>query len=792
MQVSESWLRTLVNPSLDSEALSHLLTMAGLEVEEMQPVAARFEKVVVARLLSVEKHPDADKLKLCKVDVGQGEVLQIVCGAPNVAAGLLVPCALVGAKLPGIEIKQAMVRGIESFGMLCSAKELGIASDASGLFILADDAQVGKNVREVLDLDDNLFTIKLTPNRADCLSLSGIAREVSALTGAPLHLSPINPVPATIDDVRQVVLDVTMACPRYCGRLVRGINAAATTPDWMRKRLERSGLRSISAVVDITNYVMLELGQPLHAFDNAKLSGAIHVRFPRDGESLKLLNEQIVTPGSDTLLIADEKRPLALAGIMGGDDSGVTPATRDVFLESAFFAPSAIAGKARVYGFASDASHRFERGVDFTLQRDAIERTTELLLQLCGGVAGPVIESVSDEDLPSRKDIALRPSQLAKVLGLRFSDAAIEGFLNKLGFPYRGHADGYLVTPPARRFDMEIERDLIEEVARLHGYDNIPARPPMASATMLPATEMRRDAMALRHQIVGRGYREVINYSFVDAAWEADFCANHSPVSLANPIASQMSVMRSSLIGGLVANVVTNRKRQLERVRVFELGRCFSRTDAGEPVKGFSQPQRLAGLCAGTVMAEQWGETSRPVDFYDTKADVEALLQTGDLRWEPANHPALHPGRSASVFIKGMKVGVVGELHPRWVQKYDLGTAPIVFELDTVFLLPRNLAVYKQLSNLPVVTRDIALIVEQALSWQTLLAALEDTAPIIVRRIELFDVYAGKGIAEGSKSLAFRIVMQDTERTLEDAEVDKVVAGLLAIAEQKFAARLRN
>ncbi|CAG4883922.1 phenylalanine tRNA synthetase, beta subunit [Georgfuchsia toluolica] len=792
MQFSESWLRSFVNPSLDSEALSHLLTMAGLEVEEMHPVAPAFEKVVVAHVLSAEKHPDADKLKLCKVDVGQGDPLQIVCGAPNVAAGLRVPCALIGAKLPGIEIRQAKVRGIESFGMLCSAKELGIAADASGLLILSADAPTGKSVREVLDLDDRLFTIKLTPNRADCLSLSGVAREVAALTGASLQLPAIEPVVASATETRKVVLDAPAACPRYCGRVIRGIDAVAATPVWMRQRLERSGLRSISAVVDITNYVMLELGQPLHAFDDARLNGAIHVRYPAPDEALLLLNEQTIKPSADTLLIADEARVLALAGIMGGEDSGVTAATRDVFLESAFFAPAAIAGKARVYGFSSDASHRFERGVDFTLQRDAIERATQLILDICGGNAGPVVEAFTPEHLPQRPEVILRPQKLASLIGVDFTAAQIEGFLSKLGFIFRKEGNAFVVNPPARRFDIEIEQDLIEEVARLFGYDNIPARPPQASAIMLDATERQRDAMAVRHAVVACGYREVVNFSFVDAAWEADFCANTSPVTLANPIASQMSVMRSSLIGGLVANLSTNRKRQIERVRVFEIGRCFSHDDQGEPVPGFAQPTRLAGLCAGTALPEQWGAASRPIDFFDAKADVESLFESGALRWERASHPALHPGRAANAMLGGRCIGVVGELHPRWVQKYELVTAPVAFEIELDALLQAEVPAYRPVSNFPAVVRDVALTVDHGLAWQSLQETLRKAAPALVSRIELFDVYAGKGITEGRKSLAFRIVMQDTQRTLEDAEVDAVVASIVAIAEREFAAELRR
>jgi phenylalanyl-tRNA synthetase beta chain len=792
MQFSESWLRSFVNPSLDSEALSHLLTMAGLEVEEMQPVAPHFDKIVVGLVLSAEKHPDADKLKLCKVDVGQAEPLQIVCGAPNVAAGLRVPCALVGAKLPGIEIKQAKVRGIESFGMLCSAKELGIADDAGGLLVLPADAPVGKNIRELLDLDDKIFTIKLTPNRADCLSLAGVAREVAALTGSALQLPAITPVAPGITDIREVVLDAAIACPRYCGRIVQGINAAITTPAWMRQRLQRSGLRSISTVVDITNYVMLELGQPLHAFDNARLSGAIHVRHPAAGEELVLLNGQTVKPSVGTLLIADEARALALAGIMGGEDTGVTAITQDVFLESAFFTPAAIAGKARVYGFSSDASHRYERGVDFTLQRAAIERATQLIIDICGGSAGPIVEAVAADKLPVRADITLRPAKIAKVLGLDFSVNQIDAFLNKLGFAYRRNGDDFIVTPPARRFDMEIERDLIEEVARLHGYDNIPAHPPLATASMLPATETRRSDMTIRQAVAARGYREVINFSFVDAAWENDFCANASPVVLANPIASQMSVMRSSLIAGLVANLATNRKRQLDRVRVFEVGSCFLRDQNGAPVPGFAQPVRLAGLAAGSVAPEQWGTPSRAVDFYDAKADVESLFKIDALRWQKTSHPALHPGRAASAMFGGKCIGIVGELHPRWVQKYELVAAPVVFELELDALLQAEVSAYRAASNFPAVVRDLALIVDQDLAWQSLLDALRKAVPALVSCIDLFDVYAGKGIASGRKSLAFRIVMQDTQRTLEDAEVDKIVASIVAVAEREFAAELRR
>lgn len=793
MQFPESWLRSLVNPPLSTEELCHLLTMAGLEVEEVAPVAADFSNVVAARVLSAEKHPDADKLKLCKVDAGQYGVLQIVCGAPNVAADMVVPCALVGAKLPGIEIKRAKVRGIESFGMLCSARELGLSDDHGGLLPLPADTPIGRDVREVLQLDDVRITLKLTPNRADCLSLTGIAREVAALTGAPLTLPAIDAVASVLADTRAITLDAPEACPRYCGRIVRGVDARAPTPDWMKQRIERCGVRSISALVDVTNYVMLELGQPLHAFDDSRLTGGIHVRYPNAGEELRLLNEQTVTPASDTALIADEAhggRALAMAGIMGGEESGISAATTDLFLESAFFTPESIAGKARLIGFSSDASYRYERGVDFELQRSAIERATQLILDICGGQPGPVVEAVATECLPQRAPVRLRPARVAKVLGIALATAQIEALLQGLACTRDG--DDLVVVPPSCRFDIAIEEDLIEEVARLHGYDNIPAPPPQARLEMLPQTESRRRPRDVRQLLAHRGYHEVVNFSFVEAAWEADFCANAAPITLANPISSQMSVMRSSLVGGLLGNVIANRSRQLERVRVFEIGRCFGNDVAGSPVAGFAQPLRVAGLCAGTATPEQWGSAARAVDFFDVKADVEALLAPASLRFEKLVHPALHPGRAASVLCDGNTIGIIGELHPRWVQKYELGGAPVVFELELDALLQRMLPTFHALSRFPAVRRDIALVVDQVQAVDTLRLALLERASGIVKGVELFDLYQGKGLPEGKKSLAFRVVMQDTQRTLSDAEVETARLELIEIARQEFGAELRK
>lgn len=803
MQFSEHWLRSLVNPNLNTSALAHLLTMAGLEVEEMQPVAPPFSNVVVALVLSTEKHPDADKLKLCQVDVGQVAPLQIVCGAPNVVAGMKVPCALVGAELPGMTIKKAKVRGIESFGMLCSARELGLSSDQDGLLALAESARVGQSIREHLLLDDQLITLKLTPNRADCLSLRGIAREVAALSATTLTLPTIQPTPITHDQQRKIHLDAPAACPHYSGRIIRQVNAQAPTPAWMVHRLERSGLRSISALVDVTNYVMLELGQPLHAFDNAKLTGDIHIRYPQQGEQLKLLNDQQVKLNTDTLIIADQStgaRPLALAGMMGGEETSVTDSSTEIFLESAFFAPHAIAGKARALGFSSDSSYRFERGVDFNLPLEALERASQLILEICGGSAGPIASLTANEHLPKRLPVQLRRARAEKIIGIPLPSALVEKLLNNLGFPWQTAAsanDSYIVTPPSYRYDIEIEEDLIEELARLYGYDHIPAPAPQGRIHMQAVPEEQRTPMQLRHHMAERDYQEVVNYSFVAADWEQDFYQTRKPITLANPIASQMSQMRSGLLGGLVNTLNFNLKRRANRVRIFEIGRCFQRDTKAHAVQDFQQTLRIAGLSAGPADPEQWGSDTRKVDFFDVKADVESLfsMTSNTLNFTKfaadAQHPALHPGRSAQIFKNNQAIGHIGELHPEWVQKYELTTAPIVFELELSALLPQNLPQYQEVPRTPAVIRDLALLVDQTLPLQTLLDTLHSNAPTIVQEIQLFDIYQGKGIAENKKSLAFHIVMQDTERTLADADADAAIQHLLKLAAEKCAATLR-
>ncbi|WP_301102845.1 phenylalanine--tRNA ligase subunit beta [Propionivibrio sp.] len=790
MKFSESWLRSFVNPTISGDAFSHLLTMAGLEVEEEESVAPSFDKVVVAQVLEVAKHPDADRLNVCRVDTGSGAPQQIVCGAPNVAAGLKVPCALPGAILPGnFTIKIAKVRGVESSGMLCSAKELGIAEDASGLLVLPADAPVGEDIRAFLDLDDRLLTLKLTPNRADCLSLSGVAREVAALTNTPVRYPVVKEAPVGSTKQRQIILDAGRACPLYCGRVVTGVDAKAATPDWMKRRLERSGIRSISALVDITNYVMLELGQPLHAFDNSTLDGAIHARMARAGEQILLLNDQTLDLEDDVLLIADDKRPLAMAGIMGGKGSGISLDTTEMFLESAFFAPKAIAGRARRYGFVSDASHRFERGVDFGGTRGALERATRLILEICGGQAGPLCEATAA--LPARHHIRLRPARVAKVLGVCFSLEQIGELLARLDLVFNRDGDDLMVTPPSYRFDIEIEEDLIEEIARLYGYDNIPATAPRATLSMLPQGEDARPLSRIRQILADRGFQEVVNFAFVEEAWESDFMANAAPIRLANPIASQMSVMRSTLIGGLLANVVTNLKRKQNRVRVFETGRCFFRDTPGTPVNGFKQPWKLAGLAYGSALPEQWGTVSRTVDFFDIKGEVETLLAPAVARFEKATHPALHPGRSAHVMVDGKNIGFVGELHPQWLHKYDLPLPPVLFELDLSAVKISKLPNYNEVSRQPPAIRDLAIVVDQALELQHVLDGMTANRPAIIQDIRLFDVYTGKGITPGEKSLAFRIVMQDTQKTLQDVEVDAAVQQLIHYLQQTFAAQLR-
>lgn len=784
MKFSENWLRALVDPPFGGAALDHALTMAGLEVEAVETLGAEFDGVVVGEVLEAEPHPNADRLQVCRVAVGEAEPLHIVCGAPNVTRGMKAPCARVGARLPGgVSIQAAKVRGVVSEGMLCSASELGLGSEGDGLLALPADTRPGTSLRTVWDLPDRLLTLKLTPNRGDCLSLLGVAREVAALTEAPLRWVPPEPVPGGATRL-PVAVEAPEACPRYCGRIIRGLRADAATPPWMARRLERSGLRCIHPVVDITNYVMLEIGQPLHAFDLAKIHGGIRVRFAFPGERLALLNNQELDLTPDLLVIADESVPVALAGIMGGAATGVADGTRDVFLESAFFSPSAIAGKSRRLGLASDAAYRFERGVDFAATRLALERASQLMLEVCGGVPGEISEV--GERLPPRPPVRLRLARVSRVLGLDFEEEQAADLLRRLEVGFARESGIFHVTPPSHRFDLQIEEDFIEELARLHGYDRIPATFPKADLRILPEPEGVRGDAWVRDFLTVRGYQEVVTYSFVDRQWERDLAGNDAPIALLNPIAAQMGVMRSSLMGSLVECLRHNVHRQQSRVRLFEIGRCFHHGP-----EGYLQPERIAGLCYGPVAPAQWGAPPRPADFYDVKGDVDGLLRQAQVSFEPAAYPALHPGRCARIASAGRDIGWLGELHPQWVQKYELSHSPVLFELDLEAVRGVAMPSFAEPSKFPVVQRDFAVVVDESIPAQALLKALRSHAPESVSEIRLFDVYRGKGIEYTKKSLAFRLVMQDTRKTLTDEEVDAIVGGLTAVLENQHGAKLR-
>ncbi len=785
MQFPESWLRTLVNPQLSTDALAHKLTMAGLEVETVQAAAKPFSGVVVAEVISVEPHPDADRLRVCKVNVGESQPLQIVCGAPNVAAGQKVPCARVGAKLPEMEIRQAKVRGVESGGMLCGASEIGLEDKLDGLLVLPGDAPVGADIREYLALDDNLITLKLTPNRADCLSVAGVAREVAAITGSRAHLPSQPPVMQEIYDTAEIEIKAPEACARYLGRVIKGINARAQTPEWMAARLERSGVRCISAPVDVTNYVLLELGQPMHAFDLAKLSDKIQVRWAQAGEKLTLLNEQTAELADDMLVIADANGPVALAGIMGGLPTSVDAETSNIFLEAAWFAPASIAGRARRLGLSTDSSHRFERGVDYAGVMMAMERATKLMLEICGGQPGPLIEKKSSH-LPRREAIRLRPQRVNRVLGMQIEPVLMREYLQKLGLVVEEQAEQWLVTPPSYRFDLDIEEDLIEEIARLHGYDQIAACAPRAAASMLPQDEKSHVLADLRHYLNGRDYQEVITYSFVDPDWEKQLLPASAPLMLQNPIASQMAAMRTTLWGGLINTLSHNLNRQQARVRLFETGRTYL-SEAGK----LRQPVMLAGLCHGAAFDEQWGTTARPVDFYDVKGDLEQLPGVS-LSFEAGQHPALHPGQSARVLVNGEFVGWLGTLHHRLARHFELTTPPILFELDLEKLGEKSLPRHRAIPRFPSVRRDLAFVLDRNIPSSSLLATMRAAASAFVRELAVFDLYQGQGIPDGQKSLAFRVVMQDTERTLTESEVEEAVKTIAEAVIAAHGAKLRS
>jgi phenylalanyl-tRNA synthetase beta chain len=807
MQFPESWLREFCDPPIDTTQLSDLLTLSGMEVEEARPLAPPFSGVVVAQILEAVQHPNADRLRVCKVDAGPmspAGPLQIVCGAPNARAGIKVPLAMVGASLPPGEdgkpyqIKVGKLRGVESHGMLCSARELQVSGNHDGLLELDDSATPGQSIREHLRLDDTVFTLKLTPNLGHCLSVFGIAREVSALTGAPMKTPGIEPVAPRHDHRLPVRIEAADLCGRFSGRVIRGIDPKATTPAWMVDRLARCGQRSVSALVDISNYVMFEYGRPTHVFDLDKIAGDLSVRWARSGETLKLLNGCTIELDASVGVIADANGVESLAGIMGGDHTAVSDDTRNVYVEAAFWWPEAVAGRSRRYAFSTDAGHRFERGVDPALTAAHIERITQLIIDICGGEAGPMDDQITA--LPERRPVTLRVERAAKVIGMPLTQAECEGVLQRLGLPMRAQPGRIEVTPPSWRFDLQIEEDLIEEVARVIGYGRLPATAPLAPVRPRPQHEARRSANRLRHALAALGYFETINFSFVEARWERELAGNDEPIHLLNPIAAPLAVMRSSLIGSLVQVLKHNLARRASRVRVFEVGKVYHR-DAGatagpRAVAGVRQSARVAALAYGPAAEQQWGEAERAVDFFDIKGDLQALLAPQQARFEAALHPALHPGRSARIVIDGQPAGFVGELHPQWRQAYDLPVAPVLFEVDLQALQARTIPAYASIARQQPVLRDLAVVVGPQVGHDQLIecARAADEGGLLAE-CTLFDIYqpkqAAADFAPGERSMAVRLLLQADEAPLTDEQADAVVAKVLQALQSTLGARLR-
>lgn len=792
MKFSESWLREFVNPALTREELCNKLTFAGLEIEEHAPVAGSFSGVVVGCVVSLVKHPEADRLHVCEVNVGAEKPVTIVCGAANVRANMRVAAALDGALLPNdLKIKTTKLRGVTSQGMLCSARELGLAEESDGLFELPIDAPIGKSVREYLQLDDHFIDVSITPNRGDCLSLLGIAKEVSALTECQLTLPAIHDVAPATDDTLPVVIHVKDDCPRYVGRVIKDIKIDALTPVWLRERLRRSGVRSINPVVDVTNYVMLELGQPMHAFSLDKIVGGIDVRISKSGETLKLLDGSNVTLDDKTLVIADNQNVLAIAGVMGGLDSGVTLATKDVFLESAFFKPGAIARAGRHYHLSSDSAYRFERGIDPVIQRQAIERATELLLAIVGGNPGPVVEMLSEKDLPQPITIQLRVERLTKVLGCAIPDVDVEKIMQRLGFVCEKNANGWQVTVPARRSDITIEIDLIEEVARVYGYEKIPCHFPTAALQIHSSVESYIPLQKIRRTLCDLGYQEVVTYSFIDKKSQALFAPSQSLKELLNPITAEMDVMRASLLPGLVNTLLYNQNRQQSRVRIFETGLRFLMQD-GQLI----QQRTLSGLINGFALPEQWGVPNRVVDFFDLKGDLQNLLMlTGavdEFTFKAEKVPALHPGQTAAIYRGDKNIGTIGALHPSIVQSLKIDGKVFVFELALDFLETARVPSYVALSKFPEIRRDIAILVEQSIPAQDIQDTIREEAGELLKGLDIFDLYQGKGIEPGQKSIALALTLQHSSRTLVDEEVADVMGRVIVALKGRFNAELRG
>jgi len=791
MKFSENWLRTFVNPQVDHVELCRRLTMAGLEVEADEALGAGLDGVVVGEIVSCEKHPNADKLRVCQVSIGNDALLQIVCGAPNARVGLKAPLAMVGAKLPnGVEIKKAALRGVESNGMLCSAKELALDADASGLMELPADAPAGKPLADYLGLPDARIELKLTPNRPDCLGLRGLAYDVATLFGTELNATNVEPVAATSTVTREVKLQAGADCPRFCGRAIEGIDARAPTPFWLAERLRRSGLRPISLLVDVTNYVMLELGQPMHAFDGEKLAGAIAVRHARAGETLKLLDEREVKLDADFLVVTDADRPVALGGIMGGYDTRITDATHNVFLEAAHWRPAAIMGRGRKLGLHTDAAHRFERGVDPELPRLAIERATRLIIDAAGGNAGPVIEAKLPQHLPKPSTVKLRRERLARVLGMRVADAEVARILSALGMHVDAIADGWQVTPPTRRFDIEIEEDLIEEVVRVHGYERVPTRAPSGELRLNLRSEAELAPARLRAQLAARDYREAICYSFVARELLEQWSLADGAVPLANPLSADLAVMRTSLLPGLVQAIRHNLNRQQERVRLFETGLVFSNP------ADLSQVPRLAGAACGRAAAESWAVGKRELDFYDIKADLASVLELAGggraVQFRSTSVPWLHPGRSAEIAVDGKPAGYVGALHPRLLKSLDLANDVYVFEADLAMISASSVPRAKPLSQFPSSRRDIAVVVAQSVAYAAIEATIRTALGAQLVQVLVFDEFRGGNLGFGVKSLAIGLILQDDYRTLTDEDADACVARAVAALEREHQARLRG
>jgi len=812
MQFPESWLRAFCNPQLSTQELADTLTMGGFEVESLRPVAPPFTHIVVGEIKHAEQHPNADRLRVCQVDAGQGALLNIVCGAPNARVGIKVPCALVGAQLPPGEdgkpfvIKTGKLRGVESQGMLCSARELGLSDDHGGLLELAADLPPGQDIRAALDLDDTVFELKLTPNLGHALSVHGVARELSALTGAPLLTPAIAPVPASMAEVLPVTISAPDLCGRFSGRVIRDVNTRAATPAWMVDRLARCGQRSVTALVDISNYVMFEYGRPTHIFDLDKIHGGLQVRWGRQDEQLKLLNGNTVTLDEGVGVIADTQAVESLAGIMGGDATAVSDDTQNIYVEAAFWWPDAVAGRSRRYNFATDAGHRFERGVDPSLTVAHIERITQLIIDICGTPqtqCGPVDDQ--QPNMPVPQPVTLRVARAAKVIGMPLTQAQCEGVMHRLGLDFTPGDGTLTVMPPPHRFDLRIEADLIEEVARIIGYQQLPETAPLAPIVPRTRSESRRSAFDVRHALADLGYLETINFSFVDEAWERDLAGNANPVRLLNPIASQMNVMRSSLLGSLLDVLKHNVDRRASRLRVFEVGRVFLRdaqvgaTD--ETVRGVRQPMRVAGMIYGPAARQGWDGAQRPADFFDIKGDVEALLGARAAVFEPAEHPALHPGRCARVLLAGQVIGHVGELHPRWRQAWGLPLAPVMFELDLEAVLQRPLPAAQPVPRQLSVERDIAVVVREAVTHAQLQATARAAATVSVRLddVTLFDIYRAKpgsetaaGMTAGEKSMALRLALGSEDgENLTDERIDAAVKAVLDRLRAELDARLR-